>query len=230
MFDAKIGNARGVFSSDLFNFQLNQLIRDRHEASTVGALDLWRKDVGLLPGALQPSVGSVALNPYYGGVGNVSVQPYNPGVGAPVEEVPMGQGVRPVQYAAPAYAAGGNSYFGLGLKVIPPATDTTDIETLIATRGIRSYNVKPIRPFNPAHLYFASTVIDMTVEQVKIQGIEVFSSEEPVFIEAFSEVSRVPAIQWLTIQESTGVTVVNGNPTAGQQVAKGAFHGAYVRQ
>jgi hypothetical protein len=224
---------------DAFRDALHREVYNHLRAIENGTLSDWREEhFGKMHGRA-PGVGNTSVNPYYGGVGNgyypgvgqVNLQQYQGGLGAPVQQAAMpGAGVAPVTFSQPAFVAGGNSYLGLGLRLVPAATNTSTPQTLIDTRGTLQYNIKPIRPFNPIHLYFASTVIDLTVEQVKIQGIEVFSSEEPVFIEAFSEVSRVPAIQWLTIQESTGVTMIVGNPTAAVAMAKGTFHGTYVRQ
>lgn len=216
-----------------FERRLHSLVQEHLGAVRAGTLDDWRREHGIIdPRVARAAVGQTTVNPYYGGVGQpISLNAYHPGgVGAPVQQEAPTQGVAPVTYSSPSFVAGGNSYLGLGLQICPAATDVATLATLIATRGKVIWNVKPIRPFNPMHLYFASTVIDLTVEAVKIQGIEVFSSEEPVFIEAFSEVSRVPAIQWLTINESTGVTLTVGNPTAAEALVKGTFHGTYVRQ
>lgn len=183
-----------------------------------------------LPAALRAGVGQVEVNPYYrGGVGNTQINPYNPGVGAPVEQVPPAT-APPVQVNQPAWQSGGNSLLGLGYRIMTAATNVATLQTLFDTRGTLSFNVKPFRPFNPGFLWSPSTTIDTLVDQIKIQGIEVFSGDEVTPIEIFSEVSRIREMQWLTIQEASGVTSSTSNPTADDQLFKGAFWGSYVRQ
>lgn len=164
--------------------------------------------------ALGLGVGGTTVKPYRPNVGGTDVRPYR--VGAPAEMTQEDLEAA-VLYSAQQFRDGGNSYFGFGQTIILANTAPTLI-------------FKPFRPFTPLELRCPSTVIDLLIEQVTIQGKQFFSNNPGggCPIECFSEVSRVKGFEFATIQPETGIQITVVNPTAGPLVFSGMFRGSQV--
>lgn len=167
---------------------------------------------------LTGGVGDASVAPYYPGVGGAIVAPRYPGVGAPAVMAPPNAGQGQVNYSTPTYNQGNVSYLGFG------ATN------IAAGASLQSIEISTQRPFEPQHLKIPSTVQDLLINQVLIQGTNFFSNNAGVPVELFSEVATTPPIDWDTIQPSTGLTFVVSNPAASDRTWKGAFWGTSVRR
>lgn len=161
-------------------------------------------------------VGSPEVRPYRPGVGGPEIRPYR--VGAPAVEVP-GRPGPPVEYSQDAWQSGGNSYFGMGLTVIP-ANQTVPIQR------------NPIRPFTPLEFRAPSTVQGLEIVQMDIQGVQFFANKQDsgMPIELFSEVSRMLGFEWITIQPDTGIAITVRNLTGAPLNFQGGFQGTQLRK
>lgn len=144
----------------------------------------------------------------------LNVQRQQIGLPAAAGQVNAGQ----VQYSQAAYDQGGLSWLGFGQTVI--AAGATNIVVPITTQ----------RPFTPQLVYHPSTVIGLLINQVQLEGTNLFANVLGIPIELWSEVSNAPQIQWPTLDTSTGIQFVVSNPTGAPLNFSGGFWGTQVRR
>lgn len=156
-----------------------------------------------------------------GGVGALDVSRQQPGVGMYGVGLPAVQG-QPQQgqvgYSQAAYDQGGLSWLGFGQTAI--GAGATNIVVPVAT----------LRPFTPQLVYHPSTVIGLLINQVQLEGTNLFANTLGIPIELWSEVSNAPQIQWPTLDTSTGIQFVVSNPTGAALNFSGGFWGTQVRR
>lgn len=155
------------------------------------------------------TVGNVSIVPQQ--VGAISIVPQQ--VGLPVMAAEGGG--RVVKIEERGYMSGGLTYCGLPRQSIPAAS--TD----------QRVNVNVRRPFVPQMLFQPSTVVGLDIAEFGTQGIGLFASDQPQAVpqECVSEVSRMPQIQWPTLDTNRpGFFLVN-NPTGAPVLFRGVFWG-----
>lgn len=165
-----------------------------------------------------------------GGVGNaLAVQPQMIGaplavqpqyVSGPVNYVPQSPAAfgRPIDVSPEAYVDGGLTYLGFGSTTI--AAGATNIQVQITTD----------RPFTPQHLRCPSTNFGLLINQVQLEGTNLFANQQGVPIELFSEVATAQQMPWPTLDTSTGIAFVVSNPTGAPIAFQGGFYGTQVRR
>ena len=144
-----------------------------------------------------------------------------PGVGAPVQFVQQGampSSSHPVDVSPAAYVDGGLTYLGFGSTEIP--ANTFNVSVAISTE----------RPFTPQHLRNPSTNFGLLINQVQLEGTNLFANQLGVPIELFSEVATAQQMPWPSIDTSTGLKFVVSNPTGGVIFFQGGFYGTQVRR
>ena len=176
--------------------------------------------------AVSGGVGALNVQPQQPGVGAAlqvaRQQPghaggmYGPGVGAIAQAAPVPQAT--VRYDAAAYDQGGLSWLGFGATNVPAGAVNQEIP------------ITTLRPFTPQLVYHPSTVFGLLINQVQLEGTNLFANTLGVPIELWSEVSNAPQIQWPTLDTSTGIQFVVSNPTAGDLSFSGGFWGTQVRR
>lgn len=163
-----------------------------------------------------------------GGVGAaLSVEPQMVGaplmvqpqmVGAPVQYTEQRSFGNPIDVSPEAYVDGGLTYLGFGSLNIAAGAVNTNVP--ITTE----------RPFTPQHLRLPSTNFGLLINQVSLEGTNLFANSAGVPVELFSEVATVQQIRWPTLDTSTGLTFVVSNPTGGIIPFQGGFYGTQVRR
>lgn len=152
----------------------------------------------------------------------LSVQPqmgYPNSIGAMVNYVQSQQMQgRPIDVSPEAYVDGGLTYLGFGSTLI--AAGATNIQVAITTD----------RPFTPQHLRCPSTNFGLLINQVQLEGTNLFANQQGVPIELFSEVATAQQMPWPTLDTSTGIQFVVSNPTAAAIAFQGGFYGTQVRR
>jgi hypothetical protein len=169
---------------------------------------------------------ALAVQPQYVGA-PLAVQPqfygqqqYGQNIGAPVQYVQTGPQTlgRPVDVSPEAYVDGGLTYLGFGATNI--AAGANNIIVPITTD----------RPFTPQHLRCPSTNFGLLINQVQLEGTNLFANQAGVPIELFSEVSTAQQMPWPTLDTSTGISFVVSNPTGAAISFQGGFYGTQVRR
>lgn len=192
---------------------------NRHTAAALASsLMAPQGGVGGYPQYGYPQVGAaLAVQPQYVGA-PLAVQPQY--VGAPVQYVQTGPQTlgRPVDVSPEAYVDGGLTYLGFGSTTIAAAA--TNIQVPITTD----------RPFTPQRLRCPSTNIGLLINQVQLEGTNLFANQLGVPIELFSEVATAEQMPWPTLDTSTGIAFVVSNPTGGAIAFQGGFYGTQVRR
>lgn len=157
--------------------------------------------------AVQPQYISAPLN----------VQPQR--IGAPVQYLQQAQQMyNPVDVSPASYKDGGLTYLGFGSTNI--AAGATNVNIPVATD----------RPFTPQHLRNPSTNFGLLINQILLEGTNLFANQAGVPIELFSEVATAQQMPWPTLDTSTGITFVVSNPTGGIIAFQGGFYGTQVRR
>lgn len=141
---------------------------------------------------------------------------YGPGVGVPASPGMVQAGK--VNYDQASYDAGGLSWLGFGQTSI--AAGVTNQVVPITTQ----------RPFTPQLVYHPSTVFGLLINQVQLEGTNLFANTLGIPIELWSEVSNAPQIQWPTLDTATGINFVVSNPTGGALNFSGGFWGTQIRR
>jgi len=161
--------------------------------------------------------GALSVQPTYVSA-PLSVAPQQ--IGAPVQYVqPQQQAGRPAIQVSPAdYTDGGLTYLGFGSTNI--AAGATNVNVPISTD----------RPFTPQHLRNPSTNFGLLINQILLEGTNLFANQAGVPIELFSEVATAQQMPWPTLDTSTGITFVLSNPSAGIIPFQGGFYGTQVRR
>lgn len=139
-------------------------------------------------------------------------------IGAPVQYSPQPTGQPAVDVSQAAYTDGGLTYLGFGSTNI--AAGATNVNVPIATD----------RPFTPQHLRNPSTNFGLLINQILLEGTNLFANQAGVPIELFSEVATAQQMPWPTLDTSTGITFVVSNPTGGIIAFQGGFYGTQVRR
>lgn len=166
----------------------------------------------------QGGVGAaLAVQPQYVGA-PLAVQPQY--VSGPVNYVPQSPQTlgRPVDVSPEAYVDGGLTYLGFGATNI--AAGANNIVVPITTD----------RPFTPQHLRCPSTNFGLLINQVQLEGTNLFANQLGVPIELFSEVATAQQMPWPTLDTSTGISFVVSNPTGAAISFQGGFYGTQVRR
>ncbi len=155
------------------------------------------------------SVGNISIVPQQ--VGAVSIVPQQ--VGLPVK-MATGDG-RAVAVEERGYLSGGLTF--CGLPRVNVANGATDQRITVNVR----------RPFVPQLLQMPSTTTGLDLVEFGTQGIGLFASDSPQVMpqECVSEVSRMPQIQWPTLDTNRpGFFLVN-NASGAAVLFRGVFWG-----
>jgi len=163
---------------------------------------------------------AVAVQPQMVGA-PLMVQPqmaYPNQIGAPVQYTEQRSFGRPVDVSPEAYVDGGLTYLGFGST--PIAAGAINFEVPISTE----------RPFTPQHLRLPSTNFGLLINQVSLEGTNLYANSAGVPVELFSEVATAQQMPWPTLDTSTGITFVVSNPTGGIIPFQGGFYGTQVRR